>query len=99
MSGNRKAPERTTLDASARIKSPRRRLVELSQHAVLFLIAQVSLLVLNLSWLANLAVADNLRARLLSGSSPELEGLRSLFYSGGRIWVMCSPSTRSGLSG
>ncbi|RBY81682.1 hypothetical protein DQ238_06550 [Geodermatophilus sp. TF02-6] len=88
MSGDREAPERMAAVPSTRTKSPGRRLVELGQHAVLFLIAQVLLLVLDLSWIADLAVADDLRAHLLSGSSPQLEGLRSLFYGAGRIWVI-----------
>lgn len=61
-------------------------LLELGAHALLFTVAQAALVIVDASWLMDLA-GDNALGTIASGTT-ELEGIGSIAYDVGRIWVI-----------
>jgi DHA1 family multidrug resistance protein-like MFS transporter len=69
-------------------KTPRRRLVELGQHATLVTVTHLVLAAAGLSWLADLVSTHDLGALVLSGGRNDLEGVPAFLYGAGRLWVI-----------
>src|SRR5690606_23701348 len=73
--------------ASGQPKSPRALLADLGAHALLFTVAQIVLLFLDLSWIQDLLTTDDPVRLLLSGGSADHEKVAGLVYGTGRIWL------------
>ncbi|WP_456600601.1 MFS transporter [Blastococcus sp. SYSU DS0616] len=84
-SDGRTAGRRT---GSASSRDPRRQLSLLAAHAVLFVLVQVLLALVDLSWVVDVASAEQGWDALLRGARPGLEGLPGFVHGVGRIWVI-----------
>jgi hypothetical protein len=66
----------------------RSRWSDLGWHTALFAAAQLVLVLIGLSWLADLAASGDMGSFLASGGSSGTEGLGNFFYHAGKIWVI-----------
>jgi DHA1 family multidrug resistance protein-like MFS transporter len=66
----------------------RSRWSDLGWHTALFAAAQLVLVLIGLSWLADLAASGDMGSFLASGGSSGTKGLGNFFYHAGKIWVI-----------
>lgn len=69
-------------------RTARSKLTNLGWHLLIFTIAQIVLAIAGWSWITDSFSTNDFGEHLSSGGRPDLEGISSLIYNAGKIWVI-----------